>query len=210
MKKVILTAYLLSCISLSVSVFYLIHKTTKLTDTVMQFERKLGEYQEYLDLHSKEVADSIRTINETDCKNSQEILQNLSSIRNKTDAQFSKTVSMSRTYQEILEEQKKATVDIAAKDNALSQMKENAEEFYLNKNYAQSYEECKKYLMYQGDDMRVRLLKAKSLYYMNKSDSSKYSEIASDINTLKINGFIDEELLNIEECIKAEMEGLHE
>ncbi len=56
--------------------------------------------------------------------------------------------------------------------------------------------------------MESRLKKMKSLYYRNRADSSKYTEILEDIRILKANGLMDGEATEIERTILAEREGL--
>ena len=128
----------------------------------------------------------------------------------KSDVQFSKTVKMKQTYDELLDEQKKKTVDISAKDNSLIQTKKMADEYYEKKEYLQTYELYKKLLVYWNEDLEIRKNKLKSLFYSNRSDNSHYSEILEDIKILKTSQFMDDECEEIETIIKLEKEGLHE
>ena len=45
---------------------------------------------------------------------------------------------------------------------------------------------------------------------MNRTDSSKYSEILDDIKILRLNGRIDNEAAEIERIVTMEREGLDE
>lgn len=138
------------------------------------------------------------------------IQNDLVAIKNKSDAQFSKTISMKKTYDELLEEQKKKTVDITAKDNSVIQNKKAADDFYSKNEFVKAYELYKKVLEYQHDDMDARKQKIKSLYYANKADSSNYTEILDEINILKQNQILDDECLEIETNIIFEREGINE
>ena len=140
----------------------------------------------------------------------QVIQEALSLLLDKSDVQFSKTVKMKQTYDEILAEQKKKTVDISSKDNSVIQTKKMADEYYSNKEYLKAYELYKKVLVYWNEDLEVRMSKLKSLFYSNRADNSNYSEIIEDIRIIKNNQSLDEECSEIEKIILMEKEGLHE
>lgn len=117
---------------------------------------------------------------------------------------------MGRTYDAILEEQKKKTVDTAGKDKSYLEAKNNAIASYNKGSYSASYDGFRKLTQTFTDDMECRLYKAKSLYYKNRADSSSYAQILEDIRILKQNGDSDTELLEIEKSILAEKEGFDE
>lgn len=144
-------------------------------------------------------------------KQSTEKLQgSLASISQKSDEHLSKTLDMNKTYEELLEEQKKKTLDTTAQDSAVSRMKDEADRLYSQKKYAAAYREYKKVLLYRSEDLDCRLNKMKSLYYMNRADSSKYKEILEDIRILRLAGKLDEEADRIERLINAEQESANE
>lgn len=144
-------------------------------------------------------------------KQSTEKLQgSLASISRKSDEHLSKTLDMNKTYGELLEEQKKKTLDTTAQDSAVSKMKEEADRLYSQKKYTAAYKEYKKVLLYRSEDLETRLNKMKSLYYMNRTDSSSYKEILEDIKILRLAGILDEEADRIERLIHAEQEGANE
>ena len=138
------------------------------------------------------------------------IQKDLGEIAEKADMQFSRTVGMSRTYDALLSEQKKKTVDTTSLDNAVESMRREAKKHFAEKKYSLAYNEFKKVLSYQKDDMESRLNKMKSLYYKNRADSSSYSEILEDIRILRENGHLDEEAAQIEKLVTAEREGLND
>ncbi len=191
MKKVVIGALAAVILALTASNVLLIVKHERLCATVKEFGEQVSEHQSYID---EQVA---------------LILDNLDSIKNRADAQYSQTVGMKKTYDNLLDEQKKKTVDITSKDTAVAEVRKLAEKYYSEKKYAAAYKEFKKVLSYQNDDIKSREKKMKSLYYMNRSDSSKYSEILEDIRILKTNGHFDEESAKIEASIMAENGGLN-
>lgn len=138
------------------------------------------------------------------------IQKDLGEIAEKADMQFSRTVGMSRTYDALLSEQKKKTVDTTSLDNAVESMRREAKKHFAEKKYSLAYNEFKKVLSYQKDDMESRLNKMKSLYYKNRADSSSYSEILEDIRILRANGYLDGEATQIETLVTAEREGLND
>lgn len=191
MKKVVIGVLAAMILALTASNVLLIVKHERLCATVKEFGEQVSEHQAYID---EQVA---------------LILDNLDSIKNRADAQYSQTVGMKKTYDNLLDEQKKKTVDITSKDTAVAEVRKLAEKYYSEKKYAAAYKEFKKVLSFQNDDIKSREKKMKSLYYMNRSDSSKYSEILEDIRILKTNGHFDEESAKIEASIMAENGGLN-
>lgn len=214
-KKVIavislIVLLLISHILLTVKIFNLKDAVSKLEEKTDKFEKSLLEFQEYEDLQISKINEGILSILSSQEENTTEIRGDLAKINRKSDAQYSKTVVMSKTYDAILEEQKKKTIDTAEKDKASIESKNNAINLYKKGNYSSSYDEFTKLTKTFTDDMECRLYKAKSLYYKNRADSSSYAEILADIRTLKQNGVSDAELIEIEKSILAEKEGFDE
>lgn len=143
-------------------------------------------------------------------KNMQEIKDGLLEIKNKSDSQFSKTVSLSQTYAALLEEQKKKTIDTAEGERTFLESKRNALNLYKRGFYSDAYKEYKKLSEIQKDDMECLLYKVKSLFYINMAESSQYRTILDDIKILKLNGASDDECYEIEKTILAEIEGIDE
>ena len=201
---------LISHILLAVMIFNLTDELSKLEEKTDKNEKTLAEFKEYVGLQISKINDGIVLILGGQEENAADIKNDLATINRKSDAQFSKTVSMSRTYDAILDEQKKKTVDTAEKDKTNVEAKKNAIALYKKGFFSASYDEFKKLTQTFTDDMECRLYKAKSLYYKNRADSSSYAEILADIRTLKQNGVSDAELLEIEKSILAEKEGFDE
>ncbi len=143
-------------------------------------------------------------------QNTDDILEELSQINGTAKKQYSQTVNMKETYDSILAEQKKKTIDTAEKDSTIQLIKKSGLLYYESHQYGLAFEEYRKVLEMAGEDFESRSYKMKSLYYMNKADSTKYKEILDDINILINNGYIDDETLNIEKAIMAEKGGLSE
>ena len=121
---------------------------------VYNFERNLAASEENTDRQFKKLDVSIHDLYQ------------------KSDAQYSKTVVMSKTYDAILEEQKKKTLDTSEKDKSNIEAKKNAVALYKKGIFSASYDEFRKLTQAFTDDMECRLYKAKSLYYKNRADSS--------------------------------------
>lgn len=204
MKKSYIIALICIMSFLLLSTIALIICNVRLSLTEKEFGRKLDEHQMYLDLQNEIIQSNLQNLLDSYNNNTIDIMERFDSMKKRTDAQYSKTVSISKTSESLLDEQKKQTVDISARDNAIYALKESAKQLFYNKNYSKAYDECKKILIYQSDDFEVRMLKAKALYNMNSADSSKYSEILDEINILKTNGYGDDELFKIESVIYAE------
>lgn len=214
-KKVItlvsfIVLLIISHILLTVKIFNLKEELSKLEEKTDSFETSLVEFQEHEDLQISKINDEILVILSRQEENTIDIKNELAKINKKSDAQFSKTVGMSKTYDVILEEQKKKTIDTSEKDKSNIEAKKNAVALYNKGSFSASYDEFRNLTQTFTDDIECRLYKAKSLYYKNRADSSSYAEILTDIRILKQNGVSDTELLEIEKAILTEREGFNE
>lgn len=117
---------------------------------------------------------------------------------------------MGRTYDAILEEQKKKTVDTAEKDKTFLEAKKEALSLYKKGYFSSAYIELKKLSEERKEDMTCLAYKTKSLFYMNRADSSRYAEILDDIKTLIRNAAADDECLEIQKAIHIEQGGFDE
>ena len=111
---------------------------------------------------------------------------------------------LTKTYRDLLEEQKKKTIDTTAQETAVDRMKDEARSLYKNKNYFMCTKICRNILQYHNNDFEFRILKFKSLYYENPSDGSKYEELIRDYEVIKISGFNDDECRKIIKTIYEE------
>ena len=191
---------------LSVSHILLINRIQKLSKEISDLDKAVKAVELKTDCFEKNLAVSI----ENSGVQFQKVNESVQALNQKSDAQYSKTVGMSKTYDAILEEQKKKTLDTSEKDKSNIEAKKNAVALYKKGIFSASYDEFNRLTKNLTDDMECRLYKAKSLYYKNRADSSSYAEILADIRTLKQNGFSDAELLEIEKSILAEKEGFDE
>lgn len=214
-KKEIVSSFLV--ILLLVSHVLLVVKISKLTDTIIylqkqieEVEKELTDFQRNDDLQISKINEEILLLLTSQEENKAEIINELTRMNQLSNAQYSKTVVMSKTYDAILEEQKKKTIDTAEKDTSNIESKKKALDLYKKGNYAAAYDELKKLVLVYTEDMEIRLYKAKSLYYRNRADSSSYAEVLDDIKTLNLNGAADVEILEIEKSILAEKEGFYE
>lgn len=191
---------------LSVSHILLINRIQKLSKEISDLDKAVKAVELKTDCFEKNLAVSI----ENSGVQFQKVNESVQALNQKSDAQYSKTVGMSKTYDAILEEQKKKTLDTSEKDKSNIEAKKNAVALYKKGIFSASYDEFRKLTQAFTDDMECRLYKAKSLYYKNRADSSSYAEILADIRTLKQNGVSDAELLEIEKSILAEKGGFDE
>lgn len=137
--------------------------------------------------------------------NNQNIISELSNIETRSNKQFSETKSMKKTYDDMLAEQKKKTVDTITTDTAVAKMIEEGDMFYKTGNYFESFKVYTDVLSFDGENNDVRLKRMISLYYMNPMDTSKYPEILSECDILKHNGKSDKRLIEIERTILTEL-----
>lgn len=192
-----------AAVLLAVSNAFMTAQALFLKKEVASLEKSLEEFKE-------KIEEEIINLAAREEENKAEIKDDLAALGRKSEAQFSKTVGMSRTYEAILEEQKKKTVDTAEKDEAYLAAKKEAVSLYKKGAFYPACEEFKKLSEEREDDMECRLFLAKSMFYMNRADSSNYAAILENIKALKQNAAADDECLDIEKSILAEQEGIHE
>ena len=107
-------------------------------------------------------------------------------------------------------EQKKKTVDTAEKDSAFIGAKKHAAGLYGKNEFNRAYDEFSRLAKERREDMECLSYKIKSLFYVNRADSSKYKEILSGIRILKDNAAADSECLEIEKAVLVELGGADE
>ncbi|MCQ2554672.1 MAG: hypothetical protein MJ171_03355 [Clostridia bacterium] len=202
-------------ICLSVSLFtgclvFLCIQNVQLKKSAFELESSLKKYFENTEIQIESLKKDVEQLSENQERNKSLIVMTLSELKDKSDLQYTKTVGMKNTYDALLEEQKKKTIDTAENDTEFQRIKAEALLMYQKGNYVSSYEGFEKLVKLDFSDMESLMYKMKSLYYMNPADSSRYSEIIEIMRTLKINSAADKECVEIEKAVLLETEGLSE
>lgn len=202
-------------ICLSVSLFtgclvFLCIQNVQLKKSAFELENNLKKYFENTEIQIESLKKDVEQLSENQERNKSLIVMTLSEMKDKSDLQYTKTVGMKNTYDALLEEQKKKTIDTAENDTEFQRIKAEALLMYQKGNYVSSYEGFEKLVKLDFSDMESLMYKMKSLYYMNPADSSRYSEIIEIMRTLKINSAADKECVEIEKAVLLETEGLNE
>ena len=205
----------LGVICLSVSLLtgclvFLCIQNVQLKKSAFELESSLKKYFENTEIQIESLKKDVEQLSENQEKNKSLIVMTLSELKDKSDLQYTKTVGMKNTYDALLEEQKKKTIDTAENDTEFQRIKAEALLMYQKGNYVSSYEGFEKLVKLDFSDMESLMYKMKSLYYMNPADSSRYSEIIEIMRTLKINSAADKECVEIEKNVLLETEGLSE
>jgi hypothetical protein len=208
MKNKEIIAFISIAVLLAASQAFTVIQTARCRASVESLSARIDEFITQTGTQLEGVREEMRELEELQKTGTAGIWESLEVLSSKSDAQMSQTAGMKKTYDDLYEEQRKKTLDTTSQDTAVAQIKRDAEKYYSEKNYAAAYREFVKVLSYQKDDMESRLKKMKSLYYKNRADSSKYTEILEDIRILKANGLMDSEATEIERIITAEREGL--
>lgn len=201
------------CLSVSLltgCLVYLCIQNVQLKKSTFELESSLKKYFENTEIQIESLKKEVEQLSENQEKNKSLIVMTLSELKDKSDLQYTKTVGMKNTYDAILEEQKKKTIDTAENDTEFQRIKAEALLMYQKGNYVSSYEGFEKLVKLDFSDMESLMYKMKSLYYMNPADSSRYSEIIEIMRTLKINSAADKECVEIEKAVLLETEGLSE
>ncbi len=205
----------LGVICLSVSLLtgclvFLCIQNVQLKKSAFELESSLKKYFENTEIQIESLKKEVEQLSENQEKNKSLIVMTLCELKDKSDLQYTKTVGMKNTYDALLEEQKKKTIDTAENDTEFQRIKAEALLMYQKGNYVSSYEGFEKLVKLDFSDMESLMYKMKSLYYMNPADSSRYSEIIEIMRTLKINSAADKECIEIEKTVLLETEGLSE
>lgn len=208
MKNKEIVAFISIAVLLAASQAFTVIQTARCRASVENLSARIDEFITQTGTQLEGVREEMRELEELQKTGTAGIWESLEVLSSKSDAQMSQTAGMKKTYDDLYEEQRKKTLDTTSQDTAVAQIKKDAEAYFSQKNYAAAYREFVKVLSYQKDDMESRLKKMKSLYYKNRADSSKYTEILEDIRILKANGLMDSEATEIERIITAEREGL--
>lgn len=201
------------CLSVSLltgCLVYLCIQNVQLKKSAFELESSLKKYFENTEIQIESLKKEVEQLSENQEKNKSLIVMTLSELKDKSDLQYTKTVGMKNTYDALLEEQKKKTIDTAENDTEFQRIKAEALLMYQKGNYVSSYEGFEKLVKLDFSDMESLMYKMKSLYYMNPADSSRYSEIIEIMRTLKINSAADKECIEIEKAVLLETEGLSE
>lgn len=177
---------------------------TKLLFSVQETQRLIEQKCEETQNSQNEIKSELQILKEcffnTDSK--------LKEIQSSSKNQFIETKKMKSTYDELLEEQKKLTIDVAGKDTEISQMKKDADEYFQKGDFTDAYQLYCNVLLYQNDNLEVRRQKMFSLYYINPMDSANYGEVLEDCRILKTNGKDTAETNKIEQLIMLEVNGI--
>lgn len=208
MKNKEIVAFISIAVLLAASQAFTVIQTARCRASVDELADRIGGFIDHAGTQFEGLREEMRELSEIQKTSTEGIWESLEVLSSKSDAQMSQTAGMKKTYDDLYEEQRKKTLDTTSQDTAVAQIKKDAEAYFSRKNYAAAYREFVKVLSYQKDDMDSRLKKMKSLYYRNRADSSKYTEILEDIRILKANGLMDGEATEIERTILAEREGL--
>ena len=200
----------LSVLLLTGCLVYLCIQNVQLKKSAFELESSLKKYFENTEIQIESLKKDVEQLSENQEKNKSLIVMTLSELKDKSDLQYTKTVGMKNTYDALLEEQKKKTIDTAENDTEFQRIKAEALLMYQKGNYVSSYEGFEKLVKLDFSDMESLMYKMKSLYYMNPADSSRYSEIIEIMRTLKINSAADKECIEIEKAVLLETEGLSE
>lgn len=201
------------CLSVSLltgCLVFLCIQNVQLKKSAFELESSLKKYFENTEIQIESLKKEVEQLSENQEKNKSLIVMTLSELKDKSDLQYTKTVGMKNTYDALLEEQKKKTIDTAENDTEFQRIKAEALLMYQKGNYVSSYEGFEKLVKLDFSDMESLMYKMKSLYYMNPADSSRYAEIIEIMRTLKINSAADKECVEIEKNVLLETEGLSE
>ena len=201
------------CLSVSLltgCLVFLCIQNVQLEKSAFELESSLKKYFENTEIQIESLKKEVEQLSENQEKNKSLIVMTLSELKDKSDLQYTKTVGMKNTYDALLKEQKKKTIDTAENDTEFQRIKAEALLMYQKGNYVSSYEGFEKLVKLDFSDMESLMYKMKSLYYMNPADSSRYSEIIEIMRTLKINSVADKECVEIEKNVLLETEGLSE
>lgn len=129
----------------------------------------------------------------------------LTNTKTMVSSQYNKTVQLAKTYDSILEEEKKKRVDDSEHDIEINSKRLEYKKKYISGKYDEAYKLCNEILLYDKDDLEARYYRMLSLFNINRMDSSNYPAILEDCEVLKLSGYKIPEVENIENLIQMEL-----
>ncbi|MBR5932985.1 MAG: hypothetical protein IK002_03260 [Treponema sp.] len=133
-----------------------------------------------------------------------ELLEHAVKSQGTANRQYRKTLEIEKTYSDLLKEERKTRIDSSEFDLSIEAKKKEARKCFDKAQYSDALKNYREILEVNSFDNEVRLYKMLSLFYINKMDSTNYSEILNDIKILKENAITDERIYEIEKIIKQE------
>ena len=131
------------CLSVSLltgCLVFLCIQNVQLEKSAFELESSLKKYFENTEIQIESLKKDVEQLSENQEKNKSLIVMTLSELKDKSDLQYTKTVGMKNTYDALLEEQKKKTIDTAENDTEFQRIKAEALLMYQKGNYVSSYE----------------------------------------------------------------------
>lgn len=133
-----------------------------------------------------------------------ELIEHAVTSRGTAVRQYKKTLEIEKTYSDLLEEERKIRIDSSEFDLSIESKRKEAKKNFDKGHYSDALKNYREILEVNPSDNEVRLYKMLSLFYINRMDSTNYSEIQNDIKILKENGITDEKINEAEQFIKQE------
>ncbi len=133
---------------------------------------------------------------------------NVSELQNAANSQYKQSKVLNATYSKLLDEQKKKHVDTAGFDATVNNKKNTAEHLYSLKDYRKAFEIYSEIAPYITEDYSSRANRIDCLFNINRMDSSKYSEILKECETLALNGYKSKKIEDIQKFINTEIRGI--
>ena len=178
----------------------MVAESKKIQEQISLNSQKLDELKESLvELQSK--TDSGFAVIQ---HQNEQLISHAITTQGTANRQYRKTLEIEKTYSNLLEEERKTRIDSSELDLSIEAKKKDVQKYFDKKEYSDALKNCREILQVNPSDNQIRLYKMLSLFYMNRMDSTNYSEILNDIKILKENAVTDERINEAEQFIKQE------
>lgn len=144
-----------------------------------------------------------------------EAMQGLAVERNRAllqriDITDARIVRIDSVYRNLLDEQRKKTIDRVYREEDLEGRVQSGLELIQEEKYGQARDAFLQVVYQEPDNMSARFYAAYSLFYENKLDRSLYGAILRELAIIRANGFDRPEIAEMEAFISAEQNALRE
>lgn len=183
---------------------FLIYQNFVLNKQIAIYSQKIEEsltktLTEQMNLQSEIINENFLLVNQKIDILSEKEINEISGIKNNV-------VKMKKTYDKILQTEQEKHIDNSLFDIAMQEKFDSAKKMFNQKDYSKALILLKSIMEFDSSNLEVRFYKMLSTFYINKMDSSMYSEVLSDCKILKESGYKDERIDEIENFIIGEQQ----
>lgn len=181
------------------------YKINSVSSDIISLLQAIKGQDENFEIQVETVNDLMETVSLKLDKCESQFQEYYHSLKKSIETQSLESKNTRETFKAILDEQKNKSIDIASKDEFIKRKKEEGVKFIKQNDYSSAFKIYDEILLYQENDLEIRFIRMKCLYYSNPSDSRNYSNILNECSILQANGYSNSELTKIQKAVMREM-----